>query len=122
MRLCHAIARFDTLYPNNFSYHEKLKWLSDLDGIIFSDIFSGYEDSPVTEFEGYTINTDKNTKLLVPFPYDDIYIKYLCTECDCANGDSIRYQNSSALFNYAYSRFFDNFNRTHKAKETRITV
>lgn len=122
MTICHAIARYDTLYPNTFAYHEKLRWLSELDGVVFNDILSAYSDSGITEFEGYDIRTDKHTDLLVPFPYDDIYIKYLSVMCDSVNGDSIRYQNSYILFNTAYSRFADYWNRTHRAKETKIKI
>ena len=122
MTIAHAIARFDVLYPNSFAYHEKLKWLSELDGVIFHDIFSAYKDSKVKSFDGYTIKTDKQTELLVPFPADDIYIKYLAAQCDCANSDSVRYQNSSMLFNYAYSAFADRYNRTHTANSTDIII
>lgn len=44
MTIAHAIARFDTLYPNVFPYAEKLRWLSALDGQIFQDIISAYPE------------------------------------------------------------------------------
>lgn len=122
MTIAHAIARFDTLYPNTYAYAEKLRWLSELDGMIAQDVFGAYEHTGHGVFTGYTIYTDKQTALLVPFPYDDIYVKYLAAQCDCANSDSVRYQNSSVIFNTAYNEFVNHFNRTHRAKETKIRL
>ncbi|MBQ6065251.1 MAG: hypothetical protein IJK89_00380 [Clostridia bacterium] len=122
MTIAHAIARFDTLYPNVFPYAEKLRWLSALDGQIFQDIFSAYPENVGMTFDGYEITTDKQTALLVPFPHDDIYIKYLTAQCDKINSDVARYVNSAAVFNAAYNEFAAHYNRTHPAKKTRFTV
>lgn len=121
MTLGSAVARFDTLFPNAFPYAEKLKWISDLDGAIFYDVMSRYENGPDKTFEPYVLTTDKHTVLLVPCPYDDIYIKYLSAQCDLAAGDSVRYQNSAAVFNTAYSEFAAHYNRTHTHKNTQIS-
>ena len=117
MTIAHAIARFDTLYPNVFPYAEKLRWLSVLDGQIFQDILSAYPENAGRSFDGYGIATDKKTELLVPFPHDDIYIKYLAAQCDKINSDVARYVNSAAVFNAAYSEFAAFYNRTHAAKK-----
>lgn len=113
MTIAHAIARFDVLYPNVFPYAEKLRWLSVLDGQIFHDIISAYPENAGRTFEGYEITTDKKTELLVPFPHDDIYIKYLAAQSDKVHSDVARYVNSAAVFNAAYSEFAAWYNRTH---------
>ena len=82
MTIAHAIARFDALYPNVFPYAEKLRWLSVLDGQLFRDVLAVYPENAGMTFDGYTITTDKTTELLAPFPYDDIYIKYLAAQSD----------------------------------------
>ena len=117
MTIAHAIARFDVLYPNVFPYAEKLRWLSVLDGQIFQDIVSVYPENAGRTFAGYGIGTDKQTELLVPFPHDDIYIKYLAAQSDKINSDVARYVNSAAVFNAAYSEFAAFYNRTHLAKK-----
>ena len=120
MTIAHAIARFDTLYPNVFPYAEKLRWLSVLDGQIFQDILSAYPANAGRTFEGYEITTDKQTELLVPFPHDDIYIKYLAAQSDKINADVARYGNSAAVFNAAYNEFAAYYNRTHTAQKRRF--
>lgn len=121
MTIKEAIARFDTLYPNAFSYEEKICWLSELDGKIFSEIISLYENAPES-FTGYTSSTDGDTELLVSFPDDDIYIKFMCLKSDLINSDIRRYNNSSMLFNSAYSSLANEYNRTHTYKqENRIS-
>ncbi len=121
MTISHAIARFDTLYPNVFPYAEKLRWLSVLDGQIFQDVIAAYPENAGRTFAGYGITTDKSTELLVPFPHDDIYIKYLAAQSDKINSDVARYVNSAAVFNAAYSEFAAYYNRTHLAKKRSFT-
>ena len=122
MTIAHAIARFDTLYPNEFPYAEKLRWLSVLDGQIFRDVLSVCPENAGRTFDGYALTADKKTELLVPFPYDDLYIKYLAAQCDKIHADVARYANSAAVFNAAYSEFAAHYNRTHPAKKRRFSI
>ena len=121
MKIKEAIARFDTLYPNAFSHSEKLSWLSELDGRIFNEIISLYENAP-SDFSGYSSSTDESTVLLAVFPNDDIYIKFMCLKADLINSDIRRYNNSAMLFNSAFSSLANEYNRTHTCKiKNRIT-
>ena len=121
MKIKEAIARFDTLYPNAFSHEEKLMWLSELDGKIFNEIMSLYENAP-SKFTGYTSSTNDSAALLVSFPDDDIYIKFMCLKADLINSDIRRFNNSSMLFNSAFTALANEYNRTHTYKQkNRIT-
>ena len=122
MTIAHAIARYDTLYPNVFPYAEKLRWLSVLDGQIFQDVIAAYPENAGMTFDGYEIATDKQTELLTPFPHDDIYIKYLAAQGDKVNGDAARYVNSAAVFNAAYSEFAAWYNRAHTAAKRNFVM
>lgn len=122
MTIAHAIARFDTLYPNVFPYAEKLRWLSVLDGQIFHDVIAASPENAGRTFDGYDVATDKKTELLVPFPHDDIYIKYLAAQSDKVNSDVARYVNSAAVFNAAYSEFAAYYNRRHPAARRGFTL
>lgn len=110
-----AIERFDTLYPNALSYAEKLRMLSVLDGRIHRELLSRYEDENM-EFIGYSEGISGSEMLLVGFPYDDIYVKYLAAETDLINGDTARYANSYAEFNNLYGEYAAEINRTHRIK------
>lgn len=110
-----AIERFDALFPNALPYGEKLNMLSVLDGRIYKEILSRYEGAR-TEFIGYAEGIPGSTVLLVRYPYDEIYIKYLAAETDIINGDTARYANSRAAFNNLYEEFAAAYNRTHRIK------
>ena len=116
MTLIEAINRIDILKPNTYGQAEKVKWLSTLDGIIKAEIIDTHEGAEGITFKGYDDNTLLTTVLLVPAPYDDIYIRWLDSQIDYANGEFNRYNNSLQTYNDAYSLFEMYYNRTHMPK------
>ena len=116
MTLLEAINRIDVLKPNGYSQAEKIQWLSNLDGIIKREIIDTHEGGDGVTFNGYTEETSLTTELLVPAPYDDVYLRYLEAQIDYANGEYTKYNNSSEAYNTAYSNFQRCYNRTHMPK------
>lgn len=112
MTIIEAINRIDLLKPNNYTQEEKIGWLSTLDGIVKKEIIDTHEGSAAS-FNGYDVDTALDTELLVPAPYDDIYIKWLEAQIDYNNGDTNKYTNSMTMYNSAYSAFERYYNRTH---------
>lgn len=113
MTLKKAIARFDTLYPNEIPYEQKLEWISELDGIVFEEIISLHEGAPPTAFTGYILATPGSTQLLVDFPYDKLYIEYLHAVTELVRGNVERYNNAVALAATSFDAFAAEYNRTH---------
>lgn len=113
MKIIEAINKIDTLKPNNYTHSDKIKWLSNLDGIIKAEIIDTHEGGSSIEFNGYTDETLLETELLVPAPYDDIYVKWLESQIDYTNAEYGKYNNSSTAYNTAYSAFERYYNRTH---------
>ena len=113
MTLLEAINRIDVLKPNGYSQAEKIQWLSTLDGIVKREIIDTHEGGEGIVFNGYTEETSLTTELLVPAPYDDVYLRYLETQIDYANGEYGKYNNSMEAYNTAYSAFQRYYNRTH---------
>ena len=113
MTLIEAINRIDTLKPNTYTPETKVYWLSKLDGIIFNKIIKTHEGAETDEFKGYLDETPMDTKLIVPAPYDDIYIKWLESQIDYANGEYDKFNNSIVAYNDAYAEFERHYNRTH---------
>ena len=113
MTIMEAINRIDAIKPNSYDQSEKIRWLSTLDGIIKTKILDTHEGSGVAEFNGYTEETNLATKLLVPAPYDDIYLYWLESKIDYWSGEMGRYNNSIEMYNTAYSEFERYYNRTH---------
>lgn len=120
MTIEQAIAKINSLKPNNYSDMDKLEWLNELDGQIKADIVDTHEDSDDVYYFGYNEDTDFETALIVPSPYDDVYIKWLESKIDYANNEYAKYNNSSAAFNNAYSAFERYYNRQHMPKSTTL--
>ena len=116
MTLLEAINRIDVLKPNGYSQAEKIQWLSNLDGIVKREIIDTHEGGESVTFNGYTEETSLTTELLVPAPYDDVYLRYLEMQIDYANGEYGKYNNSMAMYDTSYSTFQRYYNRTHMPK------
>ncbi len=112
MTIRQAIGRFDTVLPNELDYAQKLTWLSELDGIVYEDILSFYKEAPPTAFTGYILATPGDTPLLVPFPYDKIYIEYLTAMAELVRGNTERYNNAAMLYANTFDAFAADCSRT----------
>lgn len=113
MTIMEALYRIDEIKPNSYSQSEKIKWLSSLDGVVKSEIIDTHEGGEDVVFTGYNENSDLSTILLVPAPYDDIYLRWLEMQIDYANGEYGKYNNSMTVYNTAYSAYANHYNRTH---------
>ena len=113
MTIMDALYRIDEVKPNSYSQAEKMKWLSTLDGVIKSEIIDTHEGGEGVVFNGYDESSDLATTLLVPAPYDDIYLRWLETQIDYANGEYGKYNNSMSMYNTAYTAYANHYNRTH---------
>lgn len=113
MTIMDAINRIDAIKPNRYSQAEKTMWLSSLDGLVKSEIIDTHEGSEEVVFDGYNSETMLTTKLLVPAPYDEIYLFWLESKIDYWNGETSKYNNSIEMFNTAYSAYEKHYNRTH---------
>lgn len=120
MTIIEAINRIDSLKPNSYSPEDKIAWLSIIDGEIKANIIDTHEGSESVTFKGYDTDTANDNVLLVPAPYDDIYIKWLESQIDYANGETAKFNNSIAMYNTTYSAFARYYNRTHMPKGKNI--
>lgn len=116
MTIMEALYRIDEIKPNSCSQSEKIKWLSSLDGVIKNEIIDTHEGGEDVVFDGYNEDSDLSIVLLVPAPYDDIYLKWLEARIDYTNGELNKYNNSSVAYNDAYDLYQRYYNRTHMPK------
>ena len=103
MTLSDAIARTDALRPNSFTRRQKLDWLSALDGAVMAELINTHEGG----------ESAPDTRLLVPPPYEEVYLRYLEAQMDYANGEFDRFNNSNAMYAAAWTAFANYYNRTH---------
>ena len=120
MTIIEAINKIDSFKPNSYTQLDKIKWLSELDGTIKTEIIDTHEGGSEIVFEGYNENTEISTKLLVSAPHEDIYVKWLESKIDYNNAEYGKYNNSSIAFNNAYSSFERYYNRQHMPKQTKL--
>lgn len=113
MTIMEAINRIDAVKPNSYPQGEKIRWLNALDGMVKSKVIDTHEGGNTAVFNGYTEDTPLATELLVPAPYDEMYLFWLESKIDYSNGETGRYNNSISMFNNAYAEYANYYNRTH---------
>ena len=119
MTLNECIQRIDNLKPNSYSRHDKTIWISNLDMIVFDEIISRHEGG-IDSFGGYSDDTPLDTVLLVPAPYDEVYISFVAAQIDAINGDIDLYNNDMIRFNEQYSRYRNAYNQKNEPKGVHI--
>lgn len=113
MKIAEAIARLDSLKHNSFGIEEKISWLSRVDAMIKNHIIDTHEGGGKVAFNGYTSDTDMQTVLLVPEPFDELYLRYLEAQVDYHNMEYDGYNQAILLFKAAYNSFERWYNRNH---------
>ena len=112
MKVREAIDRIDSLKHNTYTIGEKLDWLNRLDGMIKREIIDTHEGGDSVIFEGYT-DRDLEKDLLIGYPYDEMYIRWLEAQIDYYNGEIARYNNSMMMYQAAYDAYSTYYNRSH---------
>lgn len=121
MTIIEAINTIDKLCEGNgYSQEKKIAWLSKLDGVIKKNIIDKHEGSEDVTFNGYDANTPLDTVLLVPDPYDEVYIFWLQSWIDYWNGEIGKYNNSTSMYEAAYENFARAYNRQYMPKQTKL--
>lgn len=113
MTLREAIDKADRFKPSQFRDEDKVEWLSNLDANIHNDILKSHHPVPEEDFPGYTMD-DINNALLAPFPYDELYVAYLLMMIDLRNEETVRYNNSRAVYEEAIKAYAKHVNKTQK--------
>lgn len=113
MTIKEAISRVDALLHNTYSTVDKVRWLSDLDGMVKLEIIDTHAGGENIQFGGYDVQTDMDKELLVPAPYDKIYLRWLEAQIHKHNDENKQYNNAIVLYNGEWQSFADYYNRTH---------
>ncbi len=119
MTLTEAIARIDALKHNTYSREDKIRWISNLDGMVKHQVIDTHVGADAVSFAGYNENTPADTALLVPAPYDELYLWWLSAQIDFYNGEFGRYNNSIVLFNTGFSVYKELYHRINASRSSR---
>lgn len=93
MKITDAIAAADELRINSISDEQKTRWVHELDCRI--------AEAMGKEFPAWEFPSER--ELLMPVPYEDIYVTYLVAMIDHCNGEGELYVNDMAVFDNKYS-------------------
>ncbi len=115
MKIIEAINRIDSLMHNTYTQNDKVAWLSTLDSMVKRHIIDTHEGEEVT-FTGYDENTDIQTELLIPAPYDDAYLRWMEAQIHYNNGEYDKYNNATETFSTFFEGYKNYYNRTHMPK------
>ncbi len=114
MTIIEAITKSEASRPGLASDADKIRWLAALDGRIKCEVIDVREGREwASAFVGYDEGDDPDTALLVPPPYDELYLRYLEAQIDYESGEIARYNNAAAAFAAAYDAFLAYYHRTH---------
>lgn len=116
MTIIEAINRIDALKHNTYSQSEKVIWLSNVDRLVKTQVIDTHEGGEEVVFEGYTENTSFDTELLIPAPYEEVYMRWLEAQIDYYNGEYDKYNNAVLMYNTEFQAFERWYNRTHMPK------
>ena len=114
MKIIEAIQKLDSLKFNTYKQDDKLDWLSRLDNMVKKQIIDTHEGAESVSFNGYTADTPLDTVLLVPAPYDEVYLRWMEAQIDYHNGEINSYNNAIILFNTAFNAYKEHYNSAHK--------
>ena len=120
MTIIEAINTIDNLKHNTYSQHDKVAWLSRLDSMIKRLIIDTHEGGDETAFTGYDADGELNVEMLVPAPFDEVYLRWLEAQIDYANGEYDKYNNSILMYQAAYDGYANYYNRNHMPKGSKV--
>ena len=119
MTVYEAVSKAKEMRPSEVTDEQMANWLSALDGQIWEEVVSQYDDREEAEPIEYTdgdVDDTVRTEMLVQHPYDDMYVAYLIMRIDLYNADYERYNNEAVLFNEIWQRYTNWYNRNHVHK------
>lgn len=113
MTINDAITELDDLNLNTYTESQKVQWLSRLDGMVKRQIIDTHKGGESVTFAGYTEDTPSDTVLLVPAPYDEIYLRWMEAQIHYHNGEYDKYNNAIIMFNAALESYAAYYNQNH---------
>lgn len=115
MTIDECIAEVDRVHPNNVPLDIKIGWLSRIDQYVAEEIIRGREGADGMTFEAYTMDDGQKT-LLVPPPYDELYVHRLDSNISFEEHEDERQANAMALYNQTMQDYAKKYIREHRAK------
>lgn len=136
MTVAGIIEQFNTERPNQVDDDLKLGWLKRCEQMIINEVIISHEHdladedkvsltvhgstlkiTPAGSLESHMDSFGLDTELLVPEPYDEVYIYYLDQKIGITQADTKRYNMAVTQYNNSLLAYQQYFNRTYKTKK-----
>ena len=116
MTASEAIARAKEIRQGSIGYSQYLSWLNVIEGRVQTELLEKNTDEVIK----YTEETDAS-ELIIPHPYDEVYIFYLCAMTDFANEEMELYSADAQAFDSRFEDFKKYYSKTSGNKTVRIS-
>lgn len=113
MTIQEALDLADQMKPNMLPKAVKIRFLNEVEQMIHGEIVLKHVHTPEEGRKpSYETETDPGTEMIMPSPYDMLYVYWLMSRIDHVNMEMDKYNNDRALFENAYMQAGDWWNRT----------
>lgn len=114
MTINEAIARVDDLRDNTMAPNIKIAWLQMVDQQVYHEIIKGRVGADAVTLPDYSDDNDERV-LLVPPPYDMLYVYRLEAEICYKNQEIDRQANALTRYNELMDAFAKQYAREHRS-------
>lgn len=116
MTINEAIARVDDLRDNTVATDIKIAWLQMVDQQVYLEIIKGREGADAVTFPDYSDNDNNGERvLLVPPPYDMLYVYRLEAEICYRSEEIDRQANALTRYNELMDAFAKKYAHEHRS-------
>ena len=113
MTIRSAINSIDELMHNTYTPENKVTWLSRVDTMVKKLVIDTHDGGEDVSFSGYNEDTDLETVLLIPEPFDEAYLRWMEAQIHYHNGEYDKYNNAVVMFNTAFDAYKSDYTRNH---------
>lgn len=109
-----VINEVNNLKPNDYGNEEKIKWLQRLDQQIKQEVCDTHRYNDGESEPDVTTAYTTDTVLLVPAPYDELYVHFLSAQIDYYNREYDGFNATNSMYEACFSSFRNRYNQTHR--------
>lgn len=113
MTISEVIEITDRLTPNAYDDADKVRWLLELDLLIYAETIQTHTGGEDVVRPMYSPE-DMASVLIVPEPYaEDVYVNYLQAKIAQQNSEDAKYNKSIMYYNDGFTRYAKAYNERH---------
>ena len=114
MTIQQVLDQVDRRKANMMAREDKIAYLNEIENQIHREIIMTHEHTQEQETApSYDDETDAGTVLLIPVPYDKLYVFCILSQIDQDYQEADKYNNDRAQFETNYEEMSDWYTRTH---------